>query len=65
MKKYIYITAVCIAALASCRGYLDENNLTKYSIDYIYTTPEGLKLAVNALYDKDRNLMSFQDYKAL
>ena len=58
MKRFFYITAVCIAALTSCKGYLDENNLTKYSIDYIYSTPEGLKLAVNALYDKDRSLMS-------
>ena len=58
MKKIFIFLAICLAALSSCKGYLDEHNLTEYSIDYIYSTPEGLKLAVNALYDKDRKIMS-------
>jgi hypothetical protein len=31
-----------------------EENLTQYSTEYILTTPEGLKLAVNALYSLQR-----------
>ena len=58
MKRILIIAAICATGLVSCNKFLDENNLTKYSIDYIYSTPEGLKLAVNALYDKDRNLLS-------
>lgn len=58
MKRFIILTAICLSALSSCKGYLEEDNLTKYSIDYIYSTPGGLQLAVNALYDKDRNFMS-------
>lgn len=42
----------------SCAKFLDEKSPTKYSIDYIYNSPEGLALAVNALYAKDRNFMS-------
>ncbi len=57
MKKLVILSLVFLSA-ASCKGFLQEDNMTKYSIDYIYSTPEGLKLAVNALYDKDRNFMS-------
>ncbi len=45
-------------ALTSCDKFLEEQNATKYSIDYVFSTPEGLKLAVNALYAKDRNFMN-------
>ncbi|MBP5560002.1 MAG: RagB/SusD family nutrient uptake outer membrane protein [Bacteroidales bacterium] len=58
MKRIIILLAFCLAALTSCNKYLKETNLTKYSIDYIYSTPEGLKLAVTALYDKDRSILS-------
>lgn len=59
MKKYIIlIIATMLAALTSCQKFLEEKSPTKYSIDYIYSSPEGLKLAVNALYSKDRNFMN-------
>ncbi len=37
-----------------CSDFLAEHNETKYSTDYIYSDQDGLKLAVNALYAKQR-----------
>ena len=51
----IFVSALC---LAGCSKFLQEDNKTQYSIDYIYSTPSGLQLAVNALYSKFRNLFS-------
>lgn len=48
------LIAATAAMLSSCSGFLKEENVTKYSVDYIYGTPEGLKYAVNALYAKQR-----------
>src|SRR5690606_15998960 len=39
----------------SCTKWLEEENRTRYSADYIYSTEGGLKLAVNALYTLLRN----------
>ncbi len=50
MKKIVIIFAGIILFLSSCTRLLDENNETRYSAEYIYGSPEGLKLAVNALY---------------
>ncbi len=43
-----------LLSLSACSDFLTEHNETKYSTDYIYSTTEGLKLAVNALYAKQR-----------
>lgn len=40
----------------SCTKFLKEENKTQYSVDYIYSSPEGLKLSVNALYALQRGL---------
>jgi SusD family. len=50
MKKIAIVIALAAGLWASCTKQLDETNETKYSAEYIYSTPEGLKLAVNALY---------------
>ena len=53
-KNLLFIIITCLLAGSSCSGFLDEEHQTKYSSDYIYGTPEGLKLAVNALYALQR-----------
>ena len=53
MKK-IFILLVIATCAVSCSDFLTEENATKYSVDYIYGTEDGLKLAVNALYAKQR-----------
>ncbi len=55
MKKiHIILAAFSLLSVSACSDFLTEQNETKYSVDYIYSTPEGLKLAVNALYAKQR-----------
>lgn len=64
MKKliiYIVAVAATVSSFESCSKFLDEENPTKYSSEYIYSSPEGLKLAVSALYSKERELMSEQE----
>ncbi len=48
------MTVFPLLFLSGCSDFLSERNETKYSVDYIYSTPDGLKLAVNALYAKQR-----------
>ena len=57
-KKEYVILMLCTLILSSCGKFLTEKSPTKYTIDYIYSTPEGLKMAVVALYNKDRLLFS-------
>ncbi|MEZ4773299.1 MAG: RagB/SusD family nutrient uptake outer membrane protein [Bacteroidia bacterium] len=55
MKKSIYsflIFALIISlGLTSCENFLDEIVLDQISVDYIYTTEDGLAVGVNALYN--------------
>ncbi|TJZ54777.1 RagB/SusD family nutrient uptake outer membrane protein [Sphingobacterium olei] len=56
MKRFIIYSIISVGILAgSCTNWLDEENQTKYSAAYIYSTEEGLHLAVNALYALLRN----------
>lgn len=55
MKKGIlFIFTACFLFTTSCSDFLDEEHKTKYSSEYVFGTPEGLKLAVNALYALQR-----------
>lgn len=54
MKQNIFFLLLIIV-ITSCSDLLEEENRTKYSADYIYSTEGGLKLAVNALYNLQRN----------
>lgn len=56
-KNNIIFIALSILCICSCSRFLEEESKTKYSIDYIISTPEGLKLAVNGLYARDRAFM--------
>ncbi|WP_113661110.1 RagB/SusD family nutrient uptake outer membrane protein [Pedobacter nanyangensis] len=50
MKRNIIYALLLSAGLVSCSKVLEEENLTKYSADYIYSTEGGLKLATSAVY---------------
>ncbi|KAA8485052.1 putative outer membrane starch-binding protein [Arcticibacter tournemirensis] len=54
MKKKFTVAWLFVFLFASCSDFLDEQNETRYSAEYIYSTPEGLKLATNALYALQR-----------
>lgn len=56
MKKlgYLFFSAFLLAfTLVSCEEFLEEEILD-VSVDFIYTTPEGLEVGVNALYNRMR-----------
>lgn len=48
-KSILFIFTACFLFTTSCSDFLDEEHKTKYSSEYVFGTPEGLKLAVNAL----------------
>ncbi len=53
--KYWMISLFFIATgLVSCESFLEEEIVDRISVDYIYTTPEGLDVGVNALYNRMR-----------
>lgn len=56
-RNILYILSLSVI-FASCTKMLEEENKTKYSADYIYSTEGGLKLAVNAVYTLSRNYAS-------
>jgi len=55
MKRNLLYILLLFLVSSSCKKVLEEDNKTRYSADYIYSTEEGLKLAVNALYPILRN----------
>src|SRR5690606_27782907 len=55
MKRNIFYMLSLVLDFTSCTKWLEEENRTRYSADYIYSTDEGLKMAVNALYTLLRN----------
>ncbi|QEH40011.1 RagB/SusD family nutrient uptake outer membrane protein [Chitinophaga sp. XS-30] len=54
MKHTIRIIILFTVAFTSCSKLLEEENKTRYSAEYIYSSEGGLKLAVNALYALQR-----------
>ncbi|TZF84917.1 RagB/SusD family nutrient uptake outer membrane protein [Pedobacter sp. BS3] len=58
MRRNIFYILSLTLVFASCTKMLEEENKTKYSADYIYSTEGGLKLAVNAVYTLLRNYAS-------
>jgi len=58
MKRIIFFSiTLLVAAFAasSCEDFLTEQPMTDVSIDFIYSTPDGLESGVNALYNLMRN----------
>jgi starch-binding outer membrane protein, SusD/RagB family len=57
MKKINYIYFFILASaltLVSCESFLEEEILDEVSVDFIYNSPEGLEVGVNALYNRMR-----------
>lgn len=57
MKKIIYISVFAILGLSSsCTDMLEEKMKTQVTVDYLYTTPDGLSRVVTGLYNYTRTL---------
>ncbi len=53
--KYLFSLSMLVAImLFSCEDFLEEEILDEVSVDYIYNSPEGLEVGVNALYNRMR-----------
>lgn len=52
MKNIRHIMLLLCLSLGavSCQDFLKEEKTTSYTVDYLYGSPEGLKLALNATY---------------
>jgi hypothetical protein len=58
MKPYKSIFLIAILGLSlfpGCSKYLEEENPSAVTTDFLYSTPEGLQAAVNGLYTLERN----------
>ena len=51
LKYYFIILAGLLLLTTSCEDFLEEEVLDEISVDYIYNTPDGLEVGVNALYN--------------
>lgn len=62
MKKVIYISAFALLGLtASCTDMLDEKMKTQVTVDYLYSTPEGLDRAAIGLYNLNRSFVRVEE----
>lgn len=53
--KYLVLSTFLLTLfLVSCEDFLEEEILDEVSVDFIYNTPEGLEVGVNALYNRMR-----------
>src|SRR5690606_33490213 len=53
--SYLLFSIILLAFTAvSCEDFLEEEVLDEVSVDYIYNSPEGLQVGVNALYNRMR-----------
>ncbi|SFW26746.1 Starch-binding associating with outer membrane [Sinomicrobium oceani] len=54
-NKYIYLSIVLASfSVFSCKSFLEEEIIDEVSVDFIYNSPEGLEVGVNALYNRMR-----------
>lgn len=53
-KYLLYSAFAAVFMLASCESFLEEEILDEVSVDFIYNSPEGLEVGVNALYNRMR-----------
>jgi hypothetical protein len=57
MKNILYVVGVAFC-LSGCADYLEETSITDITSDLVYSDPDGLKNAVVALYDLQRDYYS-------
>ncbi len=54
-KKFLFVFSLLLSlGFASCESYLEETVKDQVSVDYIYSSPAGLEVGVNALYNRMR-----------
>lgn len=53
-KYLLFSVFLAVFMLASCESFLEEEILDEVSVDFIYNSPEGLEVGVNALYNRMR-----------
>ena len=54
-KNILFIALLLLIFTTSCEEFLSETPMDEISVDYIYSTPEGLEVGVNALYNLQRS----------
>jgi hypothetical protein len=59
MKIKLFISFILVFFFIGCSDFLDEKNETDLNTDFVYGTPEGIGLAVVALYSKERDLTNY------
>lgn len=53
--KLLFVLSLLLSlGFTSCESFLEENVKDQISVDYIYTSPAGLEVGVNALYSQMR-----------
>ena len=57
-KNQIYILILLLFVLAGCEEYLQEENPSEVTTDFLYSTADGLQAAVNGLYTIERAQVS-------
>jgi hypothetical protein len=58
IQNKIFVFIFFILALSGCQKYLAEQNPSKVTTDFLYTTADGLQSAVNGLYTIERQQVS-------
>lgn len=58
MKKIFLYIILCLLILPSCTDMLQEDNKVKVSSDYVFNTPDGLRRASIALYNRERSILT-------
>lgn len=53
-KILLVLTSIFALSIVSCEQFLEEEVKDQISVDYIYSSPAGLEVGVNALYNQMR-----------
>jgi len=57
LSKSFYSIVSCLLLFTSCQeDFLEDKLLSNTSVDFLYSTPQGLESAVVGLYSLNRNL---------
>ncbi len=61
LSKSFYTILGCLLLFTSCQeDFLEDKLLSDTSVDFLYSTPQGLESAVVGLYSLNRNLYEDQ-----
>ena len=54
-KILAVLFSLSVLGFSGCKKYLEETNPSQVTTEFLYTTPDGLRSAVNGLYTMERN----------